>query len=51
MADQIKKLDDRAQAREKLSIWYGSRDNFYHGIKELIANAADAKSCDGTWSN
>ena len=41
MADQIKKLDDRAQAREKLSIWYGSRDNFYHGIKELIANAAD----------
>lgn len=41
MADKIKKLDDRAQAREKLSIWYGSRDNFYHGVKELIANAAD----------
>lgn len=41
MADKIKKLDHRAQAREKLSIWYGSRDNYYHGIKELIANAAD----------
>ena len=41
MSDKIRKLDDRAQAREKLSIWYGSRDNFYHGIKELIANAAD----------
>lgn len=41
MTDKIKKLDDRAQAREKLSIWYGSRDNFYHGVKELIANAAD----------
>lgn len=41
MTDKIKKLDHRAQAREKLSIWYGSRDNYYHGIKELIANAAD----------
>lgn len=41
MTDKIKKLTDREQAREKLSIWYGSRDNYYHGIKELIANAAD----------
>lgn len=39
--DKIRKLDDRSQAREKLSIWFGSRDNFYHPIKETIANAAD----------
>lgn len=39
--DKIKKLDDRAKCREKLSIWYGSRDNYEHGVKELIANAAD----------
>ena len=38
---EIKILDDRAQAREKLPIWFGSRDNYTHGIKELIANAAD----------
>lgn len=39
--DKIKVLNDRAQAREKLPIWYGSRDNHVHGVKELIANAAD----------
>lgn len=39
--EKIKKLDDRAQSREKLSIWFGSRDNFYHPIKEMVANAAD----------
>lgn len=39
--DKIKILDDRSQAREKLPIWYGSRDNHVHGVKELIANSAD----------
>lgn len=39
--EQIKKLTDREQARQKLPIFFGSRDNFYHPIKEMIANAAD----------
>lgn len=39
--DKIKVLNDRDQSRSKLPIWYGSRDNFVHGVKELIANAAD----------
>lgn len=38
---EIKILNDRQQAREKLPIFYGSRDNHVHGVKELIANAAD----------
>ena len=41
MTEKFRILDNRAQAREKLSIWYGSRDNYYHGVKEMIANAAD----------
>lgn len=39
--DKITVLNDREQSRSKLSIWYGSRDNYVHGIKELIANASD----------
>ena len=39
--DEIKVLDDRQKSREKLSIWFGSKDNFYHPIKEVIANATD----------
>lgn len=39
--DKIKVLNDRQQAREKLPIFFGSRDNYMHGVKELIANAAD----------
>ena len=42
--DEIKKLTDRDQARQKLPIFFGSRDNFYHPIKEMIANAADELS-------
>lgn len=41
MSEQIKVLDDRQQSREKLPIFFGSRDNFEHGVKEVIANAAD----------
>lgn len=41
MADKIKILNDRQQAREKLPIFFGSRDNYKHGLKELIANAID----------
>ena len=39
--DTIRALDDRQKSREKLSVWYGSRDNFMHGLKEVIANATD----------
>lgn len=42
--DEIKKLTDRDQARQKLPIFFGSRDNFYHPIKEMVANAADELS-------
>ena len=41
MADQIKRLTDREQARQKISIFFGSRDNYYHPLKEMIANATD----------
>lgn len=39
--DKIRALSDREQAREKLPIFFGSRDNFYHGVRECIANAVD----------
>lgn len=39
--DKIKSLNDREKARQKISIWYGSADNFQHGAKEVIANATD----------
>ena len=39
--DTIKKLDTRQQCREKLPIFFGSRDNYTHGVKEVIANAID----------
>ena len=41
MTDQIKRLTDREQARQKISIFFGSRDNYYHPLKEMIANATD----------
>lgn len=39
--DVIKVLTDREQAREKLPVFYGSRDNYVHGLKEVLANATD----------
>jgi DNA gyrase subunit B len=39
--DRIRVLNDREKAREKISVWYGSRDNYYHGLKEVIANGTD----------
>lgn len=39
--DTIKALDDRQKSRDKLAIWYGSVENYYHGIKEVIANSTD----------
>lgn len=39
--DKIRRLDNREQSREKISIWYGSADNYEHGLKEVLANATD----------
>ena len=39
--DTIKQLTTREQCREKLPIFFGSRDNFVHGLKELVANSID----------
>lgn len=41
MTEKIRQLSDRDQAREKIAIWYGSADNYQHGLKELLANATD----------
>ena len=39
--DKVRVLGDREQAREKLPIFFGSRDNYIHPLKELIANGTD----------
>lgn len=39
--DKIRVLDDREKSREKISIFFGSKDNFVHGLKEVIANSTD----------
>ena len=38
---EIKSLSVREQCRLKLPIFYGSVDNYYHGFKEVMANAID----------
>jgi DNA gyrase subunit B len=39
--DKIRALSDREKARDKLPIFYGSRDNYLHGFKEVLNNAVD----------
>lgn len=39
--DTIKTLTERQQARDKVAIWFGSKDNFIHPFKEVIANSID----------
>lgn len=39
--DTIKTLTEREQCRDKVSIWFGSRDNSIHPFKEVIANSID----------
>lgn len=39
--DTIKSLSVRDSCRLKLPIWYGSRDNYLHGFREVLANASD----------
>ena len=41
MSEKIRTLSNREQAREKISIWFGSADNYIHAIKEVVANATD----------
>ena len=36
--DNVRALDDRQKSREKLPIFYGSRDNYYHGFREVGIN-------------
>lgn len=39
--EKVVALTHREQAREKLSIFFGSRDNYFHPLRELIANGVD----------
>lgn len=39
--DKIRELSDREQARNKLPIFFGSRSNYYHPIREVIGNSID----------
>lgn len=39
--DTIRALTEREKVREKLPTFYGSRDNYYHGFKEVLNNATD----------
>ena len=38
---EIKQLTVRQQCRDRLPVFYGSRDNYLHGFREVIANACD----------
>lgn len=39
--DTIKILSTRQQCRDKISIWFGSRENIIHPFKEILANSID----------
>lgn len=39
--DKIKALSTREQCRDKLPTWFGSRENFLHGFREVLGNAVD----------
>lgn len=39
--DTIKELTEREQARDKVSIWFGSKSNFLHPLREVLANSID----------
>lgn len=38
---EIRELTTREQCRDKLPVFYGSRDNYLHGFREVLANACD----------
>lgn len=39
--DTIKSLSVRETCRMRLPVWFGSRDNYQHGVREILANASD----------
>lgn len=39
--DKARALTTREQCRDKISVWYGSEDNYLHGLKEVVANGVD----------
>lgn len=39
--EEIRQLSHREQARDKISIFFGSADNYTHGLKEVMGNATD----------
>lgn len=39
--EKIRSLDVREQCRMRLPVWFGSRDNYEHGVLEVLANASD----------
>lgn len=39
--ETIRSLDVREQCRMRLPVWFGSRDNYEHGVLEVLANASD----------
>lgn len=39
--DQIKALTTREQCRDKLPTWFGSRENYLHGFREVLGNGVD----------
>lgn len=39
--EKIRSLNTREQCRLRLPVWYGSRDNYEHGVLEVLANASD----------
>lgn len=39
--DKIKALTTREQCRDKLPIFFGSRENYLHGFREVLGNAVD----------
>lgn len=41
---KIRSLSTREQCRDKIAIFYGSRDNYMHGLNETIVNSIDVIS-------
>lgn len=37
----IKILSEREKVRDKIAVWFGSADNFYHPVREVILNSID----------
>lgn len=37
----IKILSEREKVRDKIAVWFGSADNYYHPVREVILNSID----------